>query len=190
VVALSSAPSLGHQLATLVLEVVGVCGAVGVLVALTVGRRPRGPELRLASGAVVGVIAVALAVGGLPSGVSVLSDAERSSVSARDGVDYCFGQDWPQNPGGAGLARLPFVQWARALMGPRAIYSVDYTPPPDPDCLYLGLLPALPARPGERAQWTIAYGSVPPQMQALIAAHDPSVRVFASGFAVEFNGKR
>jgi hypothetical protein len=75
-------------------------------------------------------------------------------------------------------------------MGPHAVYALDYTPPPDTGCLAFGLLPALPARPGERAEWTIAFGSVPAEMRVRIARHDPAVQVFAPGFALQFNGTR
>ena len=178
------------QLATLVLEVLGIFAAVGLLVALIWGRRPRRGELRFASAVVVGVLAVALAAGQISSGLSLLNQARRASVSAGDGVDYCFGEGWPGNPRGAGVARLAFVRWLRARMGPHAVYAIDYAPPPDVNCLLLGLLPALPARAGERADWTIAFGAVPAEMQARIAAHDPSVRVFAPGFALQGDQKR
>jgi hypothetical protein len=182
--------SLSHQLATLVLEVAGIFGAVALFVALTLGRRPDRAELRFASAVVVGVLVVAVAVGEIPSGAALLVQANRESVPARGGVERCFGQGWPENPGGAGAARLPFVRWAGAQMGTRAVYALSYTAPPDPDCLYLGLLPALPAVRGEHADWTIAFGSIPAAMQARIVAHDPSVRVFAPGFALQFNGRR
>lgn len=182
--------SLTDQLATLALQVMGILAAVGLLVALTVGRRPNRAELRLASASVVGVLAVALAVGQISSGASLLNQARRASVSARDGAEYCFRQPWPGNPQGSGAARLPLLRWLRSQLGPGAVYSLAYVPPPDANCLLFGLLPALPARSGERAEWTIAWGMVPPAMQARIAAHDPSVRVFAPGFALQANGQR
>jgi hypothetical protein len=182
--------SLTDQLATLALQVVGILAAVGLLVALTVGRRPTRAQLRLASAAVVGVLAVALVAGQIPSGASLLNQGRRASVSARDGVEYCFGQPWPGNPQGGGSARLPFLHWLRSQLGVGAVYSLAFASPPDRNCVLLGLLPALPARPGERAAWTIAWGVVPPAMLARIAAHDPSVRVFAPGFALQRNGLR
>jgi hypothetical protein len=177
--------SLIDQLATLVLQVAGILGAVVLLTRLTLRRKPGRAELRIASGVVIAVLAVVVTAGEIPSGASVLNQARRASVSARAGVDFCFRQGWPGNPGGAGAERLPFVHWLLARMGPHAVYTIDYTSPPDPNCLFLGLLPALPARPGEHADWTIAFGAVPPEMQLRIAAHDPSVRVFAPSYALE-----
>ena len=182
--------SLSHELATLVLEVLGVFGAVALLVALTVGRRPKRAEVRFASAAVVGALTLALAVGEIPSGVSVLIQAHRLVLSSSASTDYCFFESWPDNPGGAGQARLGFVDWLKDVMGSHAVYAIDYAPPPDQNCLFLGLLPALPAAPGEHADWTIAFGVVPAEMQARIAAHDPSVQVFAPGFALQQVGKR
>jgi hypothetical protein len=171
-----------------VLEVLGVLAAVAVLVAVNIGRRPTRPELRRAAATVIGGLAVVFAIGGIASGASALNQARRASVSASQGTDYCFGQSWPGNPNGAGAARLPFVRWLRARMGADAVYAIDDASPPDVDCLYLGLLPALPARPGQRPDWTIAYGAMPPEMQAKIAAHDPAVRVFAPGYALQDDG--
>ena len=145
--------------------------------------------LRLAPWVIIGAVVLALAGGGIPATLSLLSQAAREPVSATTGVDYCFGEPWPDNPHGAGMARLPFVRWLKSRMGAHAVYALDYTPPPDTGCLTLGLLPALPARPGERAEWTIAFGSVPAEMRALIGRHDPAVEVFAPGFALQFNGR-
>ena len=147
-------------------------------------------ELRFALAAVAVAVTIAVVWGGIPSGLATLARAARKPVSAARGVDFCFGESWPDNPNGAGVTRLPFVRWLKARMGPHAVYTLDYTPPPDTGCLTLGLLPDLPARPGERAGWTIAFGSIPPEMRARIAGHDSSVRVFAPGFALQFNGSR
>jgi hypothetical protein len=144
---------------------------------------------RLVPWAVVGAVVLALAGGGIPATLTLLSQAARAPVSATEGVDYCFGEPWPDNPKGAGTSRLPFVRWLKSRMGSHAVYALDYTPPPDTGCLTLGLLPALPARPGERAEWTIAFGRVPAEMRPLIARHDPAVEVFAPGFALQFNGR-
>ncbi|MGH2842670.1 MAG: hypothetical protein ACRDKL_03670 [Solirubrobacteraceae bacterium] len=133
---------------------------------------------------------VAIVSGGVPSGVQTLLKAVRSPVSATAGVDYCFGEDWPDNRNGAGVKRLVFLRWLKARMGPDAVYTLDYRPPPDTGCVGLALLPALPAGPGERAEWTIAWGAVPAEMRARIAAHDPSVRVFGPGLALQWNGRR
>jgi len=145
--------------------------------------------LRLAPWVVIGAVVLALAGGGIPATLSLLSLAAREPVSATTGVDYCFGESWPDNANGGGIGRLPFVRWLKSRMGPHAVYALDYTPPPDTGCVTLGLLPALPARPGERADWTIAFGTVPAEMRALIARHDRAVEVFAPGFALQFNGR-
>ncbi len=146
--------------------------------------------LRFAPLAVIGAVAIALAGGAIPAALTMLARAAREPVSAAAGVDYCFGEPWPDNPNGVGVARLPFVRWLRSRMGSHAVYTLDYTPPPDTGCLALGLLPALPARPGERAEWTIAFGSIPAEMRTRIARHDPAVQVFAPGFALQFNGRQ
>jgi hypothetical protein len=146
--------------------------------------------LRFTPWLVIGAVAMAVVGGGAAASLNLLAQTAREPVSATAGVDYCFGEPWPGNPNGAGVARLPFVRWLRSRMGPDAVYAVDYTPPPDTGCLALGLLPALPARPGERAEWTIAFGAVPAKMRERIARHDPAVQVFAPGFALQFNGTR
>ena len=146
--------------------------------------------LRFMPLAVVGAVSIALATGGTPAALAMLARAAREPVSAAAGVDYCFGESWPDNSNGAGVARLPFVRWLKSRIGSHAVYTLDYSPPPDTGCLVLGLLPALPALPGERAEWTIAFGSVPAEMRARIAKHDPTVQVFAPGFALQFNGSR
>jgi hypothetical protein len=142
---------------------------------------------RITPWVVVGAVAIALAADGISATLTMLSQAAGAPVSAGSGVDYCFGESWPDNANGAGVARISFVRWLKARMGPHAVYALDYTPPPDTGCLTLGLLPALPARPAEHAEWTIAFGSVPAEMRARIARHDPTVQVFAPGFALQFN---
>jgi hypothetical protein len=151
-------------------------------------QRTRVP-LRLAPWVVIGAVVLALAGSGVRATLTLLSQAAREPVSATTGVDYCFGESWPDNANGAGRARLPFVRWLKARMGAHAVYALDYTPPPDTGCLTLGLLPSLPARPGERAEWTIAFGAVPAEMRALIARHDPAVQVFSPGFALQYDGR-
>jgi hypothetical protein len=170
--------ALTRGLATLVLEVVGILGAVGVLAALTIGRRPTASELRFATVAAVGALTVALALGQLAAAGSTLDQARRGAVSAPDGIEHCFGEQRAQ-------ARLPFVRWLKMRLPKDAVYALDYTPAPDVLCVALVLLPALPAAPGQRAEWTIAFGAIPPAMQARINAHDPSVQVFAPGFGLE-----
>ena len=59
-----------------------------------------------------------------------------------------------------------------------------------PGMLMLVLLPSLPAGPGGHAGWTIAFGTIPPDLRARIARHDPSVRIFAPGFALAQDSTR
>jgi hypothetical protein len=87
--------------------------------------------------------------------------------------------------------RIPFSLWLRTQMRAGDTYTLpSFTRPPDQLCLYLVLLPALPAVPGERPTWTIAFGSIGPAMRARIASHDSAVRVYAPGFAIQADGQR
>jgi hypothetical protein len=79
---------------------------------------------------VIGAVVLALAAGGISATLSLLSQAAREPVSSTAGVDYCFGESWPDNANGAGMARLPFVRWLKSRMGAHAVYALDYTPPP------------------------------------------------------------
>jgi hypothetical protein len=160
----------------------------GVLIsALMTGRRPSRPLVRTGGALVLVAVGLAVLASEVVPGLSILNQARRQAVSASYGRNFCFRQGWPGNPAGSGAARLPFVHWLNARMGPNAVYTLVYSAPPDEDCVILGLLPALPAAPGERAQWTVAFGAVPKEMQAKIAVHDASVRVFGPGLALERN---
>jgi hypothetical protein len=186
-------PSLGRQLTTLVLEVAGMLGAAALLAAFLTGPGSWRPRLRRCAPAAVAAFALAIGAGQLSSTASILGQAHSHSVSAAGGRDWCFGESWPGNPGGAGRGALPFVRWARSQLGAHARYTIlGATPPSPPDrqCLYLALLPALPAAPGQQAEWTIAFGSIPPSLHARIAAHDPAVRAFSPDFALARQRRR
>jgi|SRR5947209_8451598 len=157
-------PSLSGQIVRLVLEVVVVLGATLLLAAVLRRRRP-GASTGLACAAVVSVAAVGLILGQLRSAASLLNQARRLSFPQAAAADYCFGEGWPANPGGIGAARLPFARRVRATVGRNGVYAIAYLPPPDPDCVFLGLLPALPASPGERAGWALAWGQIPAAMR-------------------------
>jgi hypothetical protein len=157
------APSLGGQVIRLILEV-GVLLAATLLLAAALGRRRRQSSAGPACAAVISVAAVALFLGQVRSSASLLNQARRLSFPRVAAADYCFAEGWPQNPNGRGATRLPFARRVRATVGRNGVYELSYAPPPDPDCLLLGLLPALPAAPGERAGWAVAFGQIPPGM--------------------------
>lgn len=177
--------SLTRGVVTVGLEVLGLLGAIGLVAALTLRRRPTRVELRFTTVVAVGALTLALALDQLATAGSTLNQTRRGGATAQSGLERCFTDGEPAGP------RLPFVRWLKARMGAHAVYVLDrYTSPPDPLCLYLVLLPALPAGPGEHADWRIAFGEVGPEMQARIVQHDPSVRVFAPGLALERDGVR
>jgi hypothetical protein len=110
-------------------------------------------------------------------------------VTAQTGRDECI-QESPAPPD-LYTVRVPFTNWLRQQLHSGDLYALSAsTVPPDDLCLYSLLLPALPALPGERPTRTIAFGSIPPAMASRIAAHDPAVRVYAPGFALQSNYHR
>jgi hypothetical protein len=170
-------------LARLSLEVLGLISLAGLVVAVTRGRkRPQLSDLRAGTVVAVGALAVALtailAIHQLASAHSTLNETRRSVVSARDGIEHCFYEQ------GAG-ARLPFIRWVKRQIGTHAVYALDYAGRPDVLCVYLVMLPALPAAVGQRADWTIGFGAIPSDMQSRIRKRDPAVRMFAPGFALQ-----
>jgi hypothetical protein len=174
-------------LAKLALEVLGILGLVWVLAAATTRRmRPRLSDLRAGAVVAVGALAVVLtailAIHQLASAHSTLNETRRSAVSARDGIEHCFYEQ------GAG-ARLPFIRWVKRQIGTHGVYALDYAGQPDVLCVYLVMLPALPAAVGQRADWTIGFGAIPPDVQSRIRRHDPAVRMFAPGFALQADRK-
>ncbi len=137
------------------------------------------------SGLVVAAIVIVFAAGQVQGSITTLSQTRSSGMSANAGRDECVGEPDIATAADLYTRRLPFALWARRQMG-HAVYSVaSFTQPPDDVCLYFVLLPALPASPGERPDFTIAFGAIPAAMQAKIAAHDPAVKEFAPGFALE-----
>lgn len=182
-----STPSLSGGLGRLALELVLVFGATLLTAGLMRQRRAHRDVAGVACRVVVGLLAVGLIVAQLPRAASLFHQAHRLSFSRAAAVDYCFREGLPD---AADASRLAFAHSIRAITGKGAVYQLDYAPPPDPNCLFLGLLPALPAAPGERAGWSIAFGAVPATMGAEISAHGRSIRVFGPGLAVAPLAKR
>jgi hypothetical protein len=184
-------PSLTHDLTTIGLQVLVIVTGAALVAGLVRRRRPAASALGLAGAMIAGAFMVGIVAGQVSGSASLLSRERHRAVSAETGRDECF-----HEPGGAKAAnlsttRLPFAVWARHQMGLGATYSLaGFRSPPDDLCLYFVLLPALPAMPGERATWTIAYGAVPKPMRARIAARDPAVLVYAPGFALQRNEAR
>ncbi len=181
-----SSISLTHELLTILARTAGIVAAV-LLVAYAVRRGEIRGWLGAISGAVVAALVLSLTIGQMPDSVSALSQARRAEVGAEPGRDQCFSELGVSAGSNLYTQRLPFALWARRQMGVGAVYDISLVPPPDDVCLYSALLPALPAAPGQRADWTIAFGAIPPVMKARIAAHDPAVRVYAPGLALQSN---
>lgn len=175
-------PSLGGQVVRLILEVVVLLAAT-VMLAAVLGRRQRQFSAGFACAAVMSVAAVALFLGQIRSSASLLNQARRLSFPRVAAADYCFAEGWPQNPAGRGAARLPFARHVRAAVGRNGVYELSYAPPPDPDCVFLGLLPALPAAPGEHAGWAVTFGQIPSGMNG--AARERRIERFGRGLALE-----
>lgn len=165
----------------------------GVLVVAYLARRkrPMRAQLSLVASATVAALTVVVAAGQITGSVASLSQQRNAAVAAEPGRDECVSEQTFTPGSNLYTQRVPFAVWARKQMGRNAVYSLaSFTAPPDDLCLYFVLLPALPAAPGERPDWTLAFGSIPAEMGARIAAHDPSVKVFAPGFALQSDGPR
>ncbi len=173
-----------RQLAKLVIEICGVvvlCGGAVLLSRLRVGRRHA--TLSIGAGVLAALTVIAL-LANLDTAGGVLSRATRDAVEPRAGLEQCFAET-NGVPGPRLPLRLPFIDWVKLQLPTHAVYDlVPYAGPPDTWCVTLALLPSLPARAGEQAQWTITFGATPPDLQARIARHDPTVHVFAPGFVV------
>jgi hypothetical protein len=166
-----------------VLRSLAIVGAAA-LIATALYLRPTHGQLSAVSGAVIGVLALILAVGQISGGVNDLTQTQARGVSAESGRDACIEQSAPTPD--LFTVRLPFALWLRRQMRAGDVYSLaGATPPPDRLCLYSVLLPALPAVPGETPRWTIAFGSVPHWMQSRANAHDPAVHLYFPGFALQ-----
>jgi hypothetical protein len=169
---------LTYQLASLILEVLGILVAIGIVWGLLASQGARRPDVRPVAAGVLGAVAVALAVAGLADASFELNQQRGNSVDARAGIERCFDES------GVG-SLLPYIHWVRGQLPAHAVYALaPYAGQPDVWCMTLVLLPALPAGPGGRADWIVTFGTIPPGLQARIARHDPSVQVFASGFAI------
>lgn len=169
------------ELGTLLLEVLGVLGAVCVVVAVLRSSGQSQIDVRLVAGGVIAAIMLTLALGGLADAGWSLNQIRRTGVGARAGLESCL----TEQGGPAVAVRLQFINWVKARLPADAVYQLlPYTPPPDDWCVTLVLLPSLPAGPGGRADWAIAFGTLPPDLQARIARKDPSVQVFAPGYAL------
>ena len=171
-----------HALA-FVFEVFGVLGAVGVVAVLTRALGHIRRDLRLIAGAVIAAIVFAFACANLADAISALNQARRDGVGTRAGLERCFVEDHFG-------AWLPFINWVKARLPAHAVYALGpYSGRPDGWCISLVLLPALQEGPGGQPGWVITLGTVPPDLEARIARHDPSVRVFAPGFALAKEGQ-
>jgi len=174
---------MGHVL-TLLLEVVGVAVLVG---AVTVGCRYAGVHSvpsRVAMGATIAVLACVSALAHVRHTSSVLAQDRTDSVSAQAGLEHCFDESLSGAP--IDIERARFMAWVKRRLPPGAVYVIaPYAGTPDAWCLTTALLPALPAGPGAaRPGWEIVAGTVPADVAAMIARHDPTVQVFAPGYAL------
>lgn len=177
-------PGLTHELGLLLLETLGVLGVVGVVAARLRSRSKNRRDVRVVAACVLGAITFAFALVDVRDVGSVLNQARRNAGSARAGLEHCF-DETNGEPGPLLPSRLPFINWVKKRLPAHGVYALaPYAGPPDDWCVALVLLPSLPAGPGGDAAWTIAFGTIPPDLQARIARHDPSVRVFAPGFAL------
>jgi hypothetical protein len=172
------------HLLTLLLEVVGVAAVVG---GVAVGCRYvglRSVPSRLAMGAAIAVLVCVSALAHVGLTGSVLAQDRGYSVSAQLGLEHCL----YESLGGGPIApeRALFVAWVKRRLPPGAVYTVvPYAGTPDGWCLTMVLLPALPLGPGAaRPGFEIVAGVVPPDIAARIARHDPTVQVFAPGYAL------
>jgi len=170
---------VGRELGRLSLELLTIVGAA-IVVALTARRRLAAEHVRAAVAPAVAGLAVTLTIVQLFTASSKLRHLALRPVSARAGVEHCFTEQ-------DAAARLPFVRWVKTRIGSHSQYALDYAGEPDLLCVYLVLLPSLPARVPSHADWIIAFGAPPPEMQRRIAARDPTVEQFAPGFALERN---
>jgi hypothetical protein len=164
-------------------EVVGVGLAVGGIALVTRRRNEERFDVRSVAATALGALVLALALISAPSAGSVLNQARHNAVIARAGREHCLFESLTgERPV---LSRLPFIDWLTTQLPVNSVYTVvPYSGPPDFWCVTFVLLPALPAGPGGVPQWTITLGTVPRDLQARIARHDPSVHVFAPGYVL------
>ncbi len=118
-------------------------------------------ERTLVAGLVLSASVIVLILSDLHGAGSAFGHARREAVGRRAGLEHCV----DESLSGAPLVpyRHRFVSWVKARLPAHAVYSfVAEAGAPDGWCLTLVWLPALPAGPGARAGWTIAFGVVPP----------------------------
>ena len=115
---------------------------------------------------------------------SAFNQARKDGVfSDRAAVEHCFQESLTGQPLVA--QRAPFFDWVKRQLPRRARYAVvPYIGPPDLWCVTLALLPALPADTPAAVGWEIAAGTIPPDLQARIDRHDPTVRVYAPRYVL------
>jgi len=168
---------MSSDLERLGLELLALVGVAALALAVVVRRRRI--AWPAATAIAVSVVTVFVALGHVAGDVRTLARDAQVRVSARQGVDNCLGDV-------ASADSTGFIEWARARMGAKAVYSlVVRTAYPDPWCVSLDLLPALMAGPGdERPGWEVVIGGFSAQLRSLIAHHDRSVDVFSPGFAL------
>lgn len=177
-------PSLVHGVLELVAEVVGA-GLLLVFAPLVARRASRGREARgpVLAGGLAALLATSALVHVHGAG-SALAQARRDHVSEQAGLEHCVTESLSGAP--VALRAIRFLAWVKPRLPANARYAVaPYGGSPDGWCLTSILLPALPARPGERFGWTLALGLIPTEMQVKIARHDPDVRVYSPGYALE-----
>ena len=140
-------------------------------------------DVRSVVATALGALVFVLVLVNVRSAGSVLNQARRHAVTSRAGREHCLLESLSGAP--LVLSRLPFIDWLNAQLPTNAVYTVvPYSGPPDFWCVTMDLLPALPAGPGGVPHWTITLGTVPPDLQARIGRHDPSVHVFAPGYVL------
>lgn len=168
--------SIVHPLLTLGGQALAIGVAIGLVVLAVRSFTPRRMSTPLIAGYVLSAFALVLTVVNLVGATSLLNRARANSVGARAGLEHCFVET-------NATSRLPFVDWVKRQLPRDSVYELSgYTGQPDAWCVTLAFLPLLPAGPGGQPHWVVTFGYVPPSIAARIAAHDPTVRVFAPGF--------
>jgi len=165
-----------------------VAGAIVVVLAVLIARRAtgRGVTARpIIAASLAGLLALSVALH-LRGVGSALAQSGRGHVSAQTGLESCVNESLSGAP--VAPRAVGFLAWVKRRLPDGARYVVSpYEGLPDGWCLTTVLLPALPATGAERFEWTLALGSIPAEMQAKIAHHDPNVRVYSPGYALEFD---
>ncbi len=180
--------SLGHGVAELAGEVLAARIVIALAVVI-VGRASgdRAVARQVVATGLAGLLAVSVALH-LRGAGSALAQAGRHHVSAQMGLEHCVTESLSGAP--VALKAVGFLAWVKHELPAGARYAVSpYGGSPDGWCVTMVLLPALPAGPGEPVGWTLALGSIPAEMQAKITGHDPSVEVYAPGYALERDGR-